>query len=269
MKNKNIKKILKNNLKKLILCIGYNRHILVGMLGIAATLIIMIIIGTLTFKVDAMAEDMEPEVIEIQPEQDTEKAEIELEVEEEETDDFKPITLYVLSDSLSVRDGAGLSFEKLGSLYIGDKVKAIGYSDGWYKIDYDGTPAYISEDFVTEENPFVQVESTAYWNEYSRPCANTKQPQAGLTLAGKVEWLGKSCYLFAYNEDGTVGECLGYYEFHDTGYGQESGEGESKILSGKTVGTIENGTCIDVFMNTKDECVDYGRKNVFILFVED
>ena len=136
-------------------------------------------------------------------------------------------------------------------------------------IDYNGQNAFISEDYVTSENPFVGVESTAYWNEYNRPCANTQMPQANLTLAGKVAWLGKSCYLFKCNDDGSVGECIGYYEFHDTGYGQESGVGESIILSGKTVGTIENGTCIDIFMDTESECRNYGRQNVYILFVEE
>jgi len=277
-----LKRRMRRKLRKIGLSIKKHKYMTVV---ISAIVLSLFLVCTALFKIDADANASNIEVIELTPapiDVETNYAEPNITVvesiekpEDEYTDELVEnyteidnTTLYVITDKLNVRSGASTEFEKLGALYIGSTVNAKGYKDGWYVIDFAGTDGYICEDFVTSENPFIQVESTAYWNEYNRPCANTSMPQSNLTLAGKVEWLGKSCYLFRCNEDGTVGDCLGYYEFHDTGYGQESGAGSSNILSGKTVGTIENGTCIDIFMDTESECVNYGRHDVFIMFVE-
>ena len=83
-----------------------------------------------------------------------------------------------------------------------------------------------------------------------------------------VKWLGKSVEVYRCNSDGSVGDCLGTYRFDDTGYGAESGYGSSRILRGRTVGTIENGTCIDFYKDTYSEAVNYGRRNVYIRFID-
>ena len=258
---------------------------------VAIALFVIMVSIAVPLTINAFADDSKCEVVELEIRElepvsvyeinevqalDTEQSEVKAEENEVEAkenelklDNYDKVTLYVITSKLNVRSEANANSDKLGALYIGDCVESLGYISGWYMIDYNGQDAFISEDYVTSENPFIGVESTAYWNQYNRPCANTQMPQANLTLAGKIAWLGKSCYLFKCNDDGSVGECIGYYEFHDTGYGQESGVGESVILSDKTVGTIENGTCIDIFMNTESECINYGRQNIYILFVEE
>ena len=45
----------------------------------------------------------------------------------------------VNADSLNVRKGPSISFDIIGKLSGGDKVKVIGESNGWYKIEYNGT----------------------------------------------------------------------------------------------------------------------------------
>ena len=57
-------------------------------------------------------------------------------------------------------------------------------------------------------------------------------------VAGKKEWLGKTAYIWAVDEDGTIGEFLGIYEFLDTGYGIN--------------GSLKNGTSIDIWHPSKD-----------------
>ena len=52
-------------------------------------------------------------------------------------------------------------------------------------------------------------------------------------LAGKEEWLGHAAVLYAVNEDGSMGEIIGIYEFLDTG---------------GTKG-LKNGTVIDVWVD--------------------
>ena len=58
-------------------------------------------------------------------------------------------------------------------------------------------------------------------------------------VAGKKEWLGKSCYAYKIDEDGSCGELLGIYEFLDTGYGID--------------GSLVNGTSIDMWFPTEAE----------------
>jgi len=71
--------------------------------------------------------------------------------------------------------------------------------------------------------------------------------------------------------DYKIGEFIGYLEIKDTGYGKPTGYGQSDIIEGKTVGTIESGKQIDVYFPTYQECKkfmkDTGGK-VFILKVE-
>lgn len=54
----------------------------------------------------------------------------------------------VNADSLNVRKGPSISFDIIGKLSGGDKVKVIGESNGWYKIEYNGTYGYVSESYI-------------------------------------------------------------------------------------------------------------------------
>ena len=54
----------------------------------------------------------------------------------------------VNADSLNVRKGPSTSFDIIGKLSGGDKVKVIGESNGWYKIEYNGTYGYVSGSYI-------------------------------------------------------------------------------------------------------------------------
>jgi len=62
-------------------------------------------------------------------------------------------------------------------------------------------------------------------------------------IAGKEEWLGKTAVIYRYNEDGTIGELIGYYEFLDTGYGIN--------------GSLVNGTSVDIWHPSEDAVWDW------------
>lgn len=110
----------------------------------------------------------------------------------------------------------------------------------------------------------IKVESTAYYdsNGYGHG-ADGRPLVEELTIAGKKEWLGYSAVL--YDEDMNY---IGIYEFRDTGYGQESGQGSSTLLKNKTVGTIENGTCIDIYFTNHQKCKVWGRRKVYMQLVK-
>ena len=109
---------------------------------------------------------------------------------------------------------------------------------------------------------FISVDSTAYYNSNNSYCADGTWPVPGV-LAGKREWLGRSVKLYDKNK-----KCMGTYTFHDVGYGQSTGYGKSRLLKGKMLGTIETGECIDIFFNTYNECINYGRRRVYMVGID-
>lgn len=125
--------------------------------------------------------------------------------------------------------------------------------------------AFSATPTIEEEQPeLIKVSTTAYYdvNGYGHG-ANGQPLVEGLTIAGRKDWIGKTAAL--YTEDM---ELIGYYEFRDTGYGQPTGAGQSKLLSGKTIGTIENGTCIDIYFTSYEKCKAWGRKTVYMQLIE-
>ena len=110
----------------------------------------------------------------------------------------------------------------------------------------------------------ILVDSTAYYDKYNYNHGADGRPLVeGLTLAGKTEWVGMSAVL--YDTDMNY---IGMYEFRDTGYGQSTGKGTSKILKNKSIGTIENGTCIDVYFSDYNKCKEWGRRKVYMQLVK-
>ena len=53
-------------------------------------------------------------------------------------------------NGLSVRSGPGTSYTKLGSMDKGDMLSFISLSDGWYKVNYRNSVAYVSAAYLSE-----------------------------------------------------------------------------------------------------------------------
>lgn len=194
---------------------------------------------------------------------------IEAETEVEEVNLIESGTVLYASTNVNLRDEPNEGSNRVGGVREGDKlVVNSDTGNGWVQVTYKDKTAYICSDFLVSEAPMLLVSSTAYYDEYNRHSASMRELVEGKSIAGKVSWLNRSVNIYSCNSDGTVGDFLGTYTFDDTGYGAESGVGESSILSGRTVGTIENGTCIDFYFDTESDCIQYGRKNVYIQFVD-
>lgn len=101
-----------------------------------------------------------------------------------------------------------------------------------------------------DSEPFV-VECTAYCDEGIT--ASGKPTVEGLTIAGAREWLGCAAVLYEVDEDGTIGEFIGIYQFTDTGYGRDG-----DILRGETV---------DIYMPDYDTCIEWGRRNIYVQII--
>lgn len=193
-----------------------------------------------------------------------------------ETTDYSSVVELIPSGSemytsvnMNVRATPDKNSERVGGLNAGVKVTVQDdLGNGWVEIEFKGKSAYICNEYLSYDAPLIKVSSTAYYEKSSRHSASGRKLVEGYSIAGMVKWLNKSVNIYKCNKDGSVGELLGTYRFDDTGYGADSGMGDSKILDGRTVGTIENGTCIDFYYTTESECINYGRRNVYIQFTE-
>lgn len=67
----------------------------------------------------------------------------------------KSATVYATAD-LNVRAQNNVSAAVLGGIAAGGTIAQTGYtSDGWIQIDYQGTTAYVSADYVSEKKPVI------------------------------------------------------------------------------------------------------------------
>ena len=111
-------------------------------------------------------------------------------------------------------------------------------------------------EFVTE--PYL-IDCSAYC-ETGNPCKDGTYPKVGETVAGKKEWLGRSCNLYYCTKDGEIGDLIGTYIFHDTGFGDDA--------DGDGIGSIEAGTKIDLYLGDYDTCIKWGVPKVYIEFLD-
>lgn len=113
----------------------------------------------------------------------------------------------------------------------------------------------VAEPQVNPYEPFI-VECSAYC--YNGHCTASGKPTIeGVTIAGKKEWLGRTALLYEVNDDGGVGEFIGYREFTDTGYGTDS-----TLYPG--YGTIQTGECVDLYFNDRQTALEWGRRKIYI-----
>lgn len=73
-------------------------------------------------------------------------------------------------------------------------------------------------------------------------------------IAGKYEWLGRTCNLYRVNKDGSMGELIGSYTFEDTGNGIN--------------GSLKKGTSVDVWHPSEDAVWDWIREYGDYVYIE-
>lgn len=159
---------------------------------------------------------------------------------------------------------ADASAEVIDTLEFTEEVEVLGVSENWAHVRFEQTEGYVPYSDLVSDNDFIRVHSTAYCNDWNGRAASGRDLVNGYSVAGQVAWLNK--YVYVYTLDG---KCMGLWRFDDTGYGLETGVGESKMLPDMSIGTIENGTAIDLYYESKDECKQWGRRDVYIRIVDE
>lgn len=102
--------------------------------------------------------------------------------------------------------------------------------------------------------PLELKEATAYTNPHGNLTYSETETIEGITLAGRVEDIGKVAAIYIANDDGSIGEFLGYYTFQDTGYGSN--------------GEIPRGERVDIYMDNYDHAIQFGEKMVYVQIID-
>ncbi len=101
---------------------------------------------------------------------------------EEATTTTKPEVkgFYVTTDDLNVRTGPGTNYERLETLAPGTVVEVLSEENGWYRIAYKGSVAYVSAAYVT---PSVTTTTSTTTAAKSTDTTTTTTAKAGTTTS--------------------------------------------------------------------------------------
>ena len=170
------------------------------------------------------------------------------------TNIFADSTGVVTASKLNVRKGPSIRYSKKGSLYKSKSVTILDESNGWYKINLSGSEGWVSKKYIklsknsTSQNNSndikdkvvrtMKVEATAYtaYNSYSLTSTGQKPRWGTIAVDPKVIPYGTKIYI---PEFGKI------------------------FIANDTAGAIK-GNKIDIFMNSKKECYNWGRRTIEI-----
>lgn len=129
--------------------------------------------------------------------------------------------------------------------------------------------------YTSENNDLcpMLLDTTAYMGE----CGSHGDTLTDEHVAYMQHAYGWEIELYHANiqEDGTyaLGDYIGRFQVRDTGYGKQSGTGESAVRPDKSsMGTIENGKTVDVHRDSYKACKAWMKETqgmVFALFIKD
>ena len=170
------------------------------------------------------------------------------------TNIFADSTGVVTASKLNVRKGPSIKYSRKGSLYKSKNVTILDESNGWYKINLSGSEGWVSKKYIklsknstSQDNlndskvkvvRTMKVEATAYtaYNSYSLTSTGQKPRWGTIAVDPKVIPYGTKIYI---------------PEFGKT------------FIANDTGGAIK-GNKIDIFMNSKKECYNWGRRTIEI-----
>ncbi len=169
------------------------------------------------------------------------------------TNIFADSTGFVTASKLNVRKGPSTKYSRMGSLYKNKSVTILGESNSWYKVDLNGKEGWASKKYIkvsgssgssntlqssnTNNNVVrtMNVVATAYTG-YSTTSTGQKPVWGTIAVDPKVIPYGTKVYIPQFGRT---------------------------FIANNTGGAIK-GNKIDIFMNTKKECYNWGRRTIEI-----
>ena len=169
------------------------------------------------------------------------------------TNIFADSTGVVTASKLNIRKGASTKYSTIGSVYKNKSVTILDESNGWYKVSFNGKEGWASKKYIkvggsssssntsqssnTSNNVVktMNVVATAYTG-YSTTSTGQKPVWGTIAVDPKVIPYGTKVYIPQFGRT---------------------------FIANNTGGAIK-GNKIDIFMNTKKECYNWGRRTIEI-----
>lgn len=108
---------------------------------------------------------------------------------------------------------------------------------------------------LAADKPIAEVAPVQQLMEVTAYCYGNIRCDGGMvrigTCAGKKDWYGKVASIYL-DDNGNLGEFLGYFEILDTG-------GDERI---------QNGTVLDIYIPDYDSCIEFGRRKVVVVLID-
>ena len=172
-----------------------------------------------------------------------------------ETSIFADSTGVVTASKLNVRKGPSTKYSRIGSFNKNKKITILGQSNNWYKVNLNGKEGWVSKKYVkvsgnstsssisqnsnsSSNNNVVRtvnVVATAYTG-YSTTSTGQKPVWGTIAVDPKIIPYGTKVYIPQFGRT---------------------------FIANNTGGAIK-GNKIDIFMNTKKECYNWGRRTIEI-----
>ena len=168
---------------------------------------------------------------------------------------FADSTGVVTASKLNVRKGPSTKYSRIGSFNKNKKITILGQSNNWYKVNLNGKEGWVSKKYVkvsgnstsssisqnsnsSSNNNVVRtvnVVATAYTG-YSTTSTGQKPVWGTIAVDPKIIPYGTKVYTPQFGRT---------------------------FIANNTGGAIK-GNKIDIFMNTKKECYNWGRRTIEI-----
>ena len=174
------------------------------------------------------------------------------------TNIFADSTGVVITSRLNVRKGPSTKYSRMGSLYKNKSVTILDSKGNWYKINFNGKEGWVSKNYIK-----VGGSNTSQSSSQS----NSNNSQSNVVRTMKVEASAYTGYSTTSTGQkpvwGTIAVDPKVIPYGTKVYIPQFGR---TFIANNTGGAIK-GNKIDIFMNSKKECYNWGRRTIEIQII--
>ena len=175
------------------------------------------------------------------------------------TNIFADSTGVVTASKLNVRKGPSTKYSRMGSLYKNKSVTILGESNGWYKVNLNGKEGWASKTYI-KINEGSNLNNSSENNAQNNLNRNESQVVRTMNVVATA-YTGYSTTSTGQKPVwGTIAVDPKIIPYGTKVYIPQFGR---TFIANNTGGAIK-GNKIDIFMNTKKECYNWGRRTIEI-----
>lgn len=166
----------------------------------------------------------------------------------------------VTVSTLNVRKGPSTRYSRIGSLYKNKSVTILGESNGWYKINFNGKEAWASKKYIKKGQTNL-VNNSSQSNNKQEITSSSQVKGARTMKVVATAYTGYSTTSTGQKPVwGTIAVDPKVIPYGTKVYIPQFGR---TFIANNTGGAIK-GNKIDIFMNTRKECYNWGRRTIEI-----